>query len=103
MKIFTIDSKIAYPALEILSDLASGNPECKIRLGELGACELFMTAIPHGDFRRAEICRPFVRALAYGNLSNKNKLLYLGAADYVPVLNVSGWLDGEESEQGGDY
>ena len=100
-----LDITVVLEGCEVLSLLALHSPSNRILLGAAGACEAVDRAFSkHSNtFKQQGKCRPLVRALAYGNTDNKNKLLYLGAGDFVPQLNVSGWLDGDEIEQGGDY
>lgn len=99
------DSVIACAGCTILLLLAERNAEYKRILGQNGACEAVMIALSHHNqaFRLCGLSRPLIRSLAYNSVENKHKLLQLGASDWVPQLNVSGWLDGSESEQGGDY
>ena len=98
------DAGIAVSGCSVLSLLAEKSSKNKRTLGENGACEAVMVAFSHHcEFRSQGLCRRLIRLLAYDNIINKNKLLQLGASDYVPQLNISGWLDGAESEQGGDY
>ena len=98
------DAGIAVTGCSVLSLLAEKSPKNKRTLGQNGACEAVMVAFSHHrEFKSRGLCRRLIRLLAYDNITNKNKLLQLGASDYVPQLNISGWLDGAESEQGGDY
>ena len=99
-----LEAGIAVSGCAILLLLAEKSAENKRMLGQNGACEAAVIAFSHhSEFRSYGLCRPLIRSLAYSNIDNKNKLLQLGASDWVPQLNVSGWLDGSESEQGGDY
>lgn len=100
-----LDDKIALDGCLVIDFLAQHSPSNRTRLGAAGACEAVVKSFSkHGTaFSKRGLFRPIVRSLAYGNTENKYKLLYLGAGDWVPHLNVSGWLDGDESEQGGDY
>jgi hypothetical protein len=96
---------LVFAACNVILLLAENSPSNRILLGSAGACEAIEKAFSKysSAFKREGKCRPLVRALAYGNMENKNRLLYLGAGDWVPQLNISGWLDGDEIEQGGDY
>jgi hypothetical protein len=100
-----LHSTLVFTACYVILLLATNSPSNRILLGSAGACEAVERAFSKysSTFKKQGKCRPLVRALAYGNTENKNRLLYLGAGDWVPQLNISGWLDGDEIEQGGDY
>lgn len=105
INLHVLNITLVITACNVIRTLSVQRPNTRVLLGAAGACEAVVRAFSkHSEaFRQYGECRPLVRALAYGNLENKNKLLYLGAGDWVPQLNVSGWLDGDEIEQGGDY
>jgi hypothetical protein len=100
-----LHSTVVFAACRVMLLLADYSPSNRILLGSAGACEAVEKAFSKysSTFKREGKCRPLVRALAYGNTENTNRLLYLGLGDWVPQLNIGGWLDGDEIEQGGDY
>jgi hypothetical protein len=93
-----LDIHSVLPGFKIMDYLAWHSPSNRILLGSAGACETVVRAFSETTQQTAELqgdCRSLVRALAYGNMENKNRLLHSGAGDWVPQLNDGGWLDGD--------
>jgi hypothetical protein len=90
-----LDIHSVQPGCKILDYLAWHSPANRVLLGSAGACETVARTFSETTQQTAELqgdCRSLVRALAYGNLENKNRLLHSGAGDWVPQLNDGGWL-----------
>ena len=89
LKHWKYGSALTYSACQFILFLISKNQSYKIKLGNLGICEVIMDALLHGNNKQLKIFRSVFYSLAHNCIENKRKLLLLGAGDFVPKLNLS--------------